>query len=195
MFGTRKEKKKEKLKRIEECISAKSPNYSVGLNSYGCPAIFEWGEGAALKVGAFCSIGPNVTVFLGGEHRTDWVSTYPFNQFWSEAAEVTGHPFTRGDVVIGNNVWIGFGATIMSGVTIGDGAVIGAQAVIAKDVEPYAIVAGNPAKMIRKRFSDETIRKLQEAAWWDWPERELRNIATLLMSGNIEEFLRYAEKR
>ena len=196
MFGKRnKAAKGDSLKRIEECISARYPHFRVGRNSYGCPRIFEWGEGAVLELGAYCSIAEEVKIFLGGEHRTDWVSTYPFNQFWEQAAHIEGHPHSRGDVVIGNDVWIGYGATILSGVRIGHGAVIGAHAVVGRDVAPYSIVAGNPAKEVRKRFDEPQIERLLAAAWWDWPEQELRGCVGLLMNGDIEAFLDYAGSR
>ena len=196
MFGKRRKAAKEGgLKRIEECITSSYPEFKVGRNSYGCPRIFEWGEGAVLEVGAFCSIAEEVKIFLGGEHRTDWVSTYPFNQFWGEAEKIEGHPHSRGDVVIGNDVWIGFGATILSGVSIGHGAVIGAYAVVGRDVEPYTIVAGNPAKPVRRRFEDEVIAELLATAWWEWPEEELRSSVKLLMNGDVAAFLAHARAR
>ena len=94
--------------------------------------------------------------------------TYPFNALFSEGAHITGHPSSKGDIVIGNDVWIGYQSCILSGVTIGNGAIIGAKSVVTKDVPPYAIVAGNPAKFIRYRFPQETIDKLENLAWWDW---------------------------
>ena len=196
MFGKhRKAAKEAGLKRIEECITSSYPDFKVGCNSYGCPRIFEWGEGAVLEVGAYSSIAEEVKIFLGGEHRTDWVSTYPFNQFWQEASGIEGHPHSRGDVVIGNDVWIGYGATLLSGVEVGDGAVVGAHAVVSRDVPPYTIVAGNPAQVVRKRFSDEQIEGLLAAAWWEWPELELRACVALLMNGDIDAFLDYAGSR
>jgi acetyltransferase-like isoleucine patch superfamily enzyme len=155
---------------------------TFGAFSYGSPRILTGGS-ARLSIGKFCSISDDVLIFLGGNHRPDWMTTYPFPAFpaqWPEAAGIEGHPATKGDVVIGHDVWIGFGATIMSGVTIGNGAVIGARSVVAKDVEPYAIVAGNPAREIRKRFTDEQIRILQEMQWWDWPIEKIRQNMKLL---------------
>jgi acetyltransferase-like isoleucine patch superfamily enzyme len=196
MFGKRRKTEKDgRLKRIEECITTNYPAFRVGRHSYGCPRIFEWGEGAVLEVGAFCSIADEVKIFLGGEHRTDWISTYPFNQFWEEAEKIEGHPHSRGDVVIGNDVWIGYGATILSGVRIGHGAVIGAYAVVGRDVEPYTIVAGNPAKVIRPRFDDEVIAALLDSEWWAWPEAELRTCVPLLMSGDAAAFIAYVKQR
>ena len=139
-----------------------------------------------LKIGRFCSIAQEVIFFMGGNHRLDWVSTYPFNGFreiWPEATEVNN--FSRGDIVIGNDVWIGYGASIFSGLTIGDGAVIGAHAVVTKDVPPYAIVAGNPARILRYRFDEQTIAKLLELKWWDWPEQKINENMALLCSPNL----------
>jgi acetyltransferase-like isoleucine patch superfamily enzyme len=138
-----------------------------------------------MKIGAFCSISDGVTIFLGGNHRTDWVTTYPFSVLRESAKDLVGHPATKGDVVIGNDVWIAYGATILSGVEIGNGAVIGAQAVVTKSVLPYSIVAGNPARHIKFRFAEHEIEILQSLAWWDWPEDKLDKAMPLLLSENI----------
>jgi acetyltransferase-like isoleucine patch superfamily enzyme len=162
----------------------------VGEYTYGNPRVLHWGEKANLKIGKFCSIAEGVIIFLGGNHRYDWVTTYPFsalNKEWSEASNIAGHPATRGSVVIGNDVWIGFGATIMSGVKIGDGAVIGARAVITKDVAPYSIVGGNPAREIKKRFSDDKIEKLLEIEWWNWSIEKIKSNMKILCSANIDK--------
>ncbi len=196
MFRKRRKAVKEAgMKRIEECISSKYPNFKVGNNSYGCPQIYGWGEDSVLEIGAYCSIAEDVKILLGGEHHPEWVSTYPFNQFWQDASHIQGQPYSRGDVLIGSDVWIGFGATILSGVTVGHGAVIGAHALVRRNVEPYAVVAGNPAKVVRKRFSDKQIEKLLHIAWWEWPEQEIRGCVDLLMSGDIDSFLIYAGSR
>ena len=120
---------------------------------------------------------------LGREHRKDWVTTYPFPAFpdvWPEAKDIPGVEISKGDVIIGNDVWICYGATILSGVKIGHGAVIGARAVVTKDVEPYAVVAGNPAREIKKRFTPKQIQKLLDIAWWDWPEEKIRENIKML---------------
>ncbi|MGE6629799.1 CatB-related O-acetyltransferase [Bacillus sp. NPDC077027] len=163
-------------------------HYEIGDFSY-CGTdfhVFSWGEGTTLRIGKFCSIADKVKIFLGGEHRTDWVTTYPFNQMFKEATHIQGHPRSKGDVQIGHDVWIGHGATIMSGVSIGNGAVIGAHCVVTKDVPSYGIVAGNPQKLIKYRFSDDIIEKLESLAWWDFELPKLQTVFDLLLSNDIE---------
>lgn len=143
-----------------------------------------------LKIGRFCSIGSGVSFLMGGNqgHNKDWISTFPFFYQNFENAE---NAFQRsGDTVVGNDVWIGTEAMIMPGVTIGDGAVIGARSLVAKDVAPFSIVGGNPAKEIRKRFSDEEISMLLEIKWWDWDIEKIKAQVPFLCSGNIREFYR-----
>ncbi|MCB2116891.1 MAG: CatB-related O-acetyltransferase [Rhodobacteraceae bacterium] len=145
--------------------------------------ILEWGEGTALRIGAFCSIADGVTVLLGGNHRIDWISTFPFGHIHLEelgGEGIVGHPQSRGDVVIGNDVWIGQGATILSGVTIADGAVVGAGAVVARDIGPYEIWGGNPAVLLRPRFPAPVIEALLALKWWDLPEARLKEAAAIL---------------
>jgi acetyltransferase-like isoleucine patch superfamily enzyme len=160
--------------------------YRIGRFSYGCPAI-RWKGAAQLEIGSFCSIANGVTIILGGNHRTDWISTFPFSSMraFKEYRAWPGHPMSKGDVVIGNDVWIGEGATIMSGVTIGHGAVIGAKAVVAKSISPYTIVVGNPARVVRQRFPADAIKQLLEVEWWNWPIEEVRANAGILMSSDI----------
>jgi acetyltransferase-like isoleucine patch superfamily enzyme len=168
------------------------PNYIIGDHTYGEPIIHQFDQTTRLVIGRFCSISDQITIILGGNHRSDWVTTYPFPAFtetWPEAATITGHPTSKGDIIIGHDVWIGYGATILSGITIGNGAVIGARAVISKDVAPYAIVAGNPAQEIKKRFDDTTIARLLQLAWWDWPEEKIRFNLPFLCSNQIEQLL------
>ncbi|QWH18588.1 CatB-related O-acetyltransferase [Bacillus mycoides] len=168
----------------------KLASYEIGAWSYGDLNVRTWGEGASLKLGKFCSIADHITVFLGGEHRTDWISTYPFNVIVPEGAGFSGHPKTKRDVIIGHDVWIGSGAMIMSGVKVGHGAVIGARSVVTRDIPPYGIVAGNPAKLVRYRFSPEVIEELQQIPWWDWDISTITASLHFLLSDNVSEFIR-----
>jgi chloramphenicol O-acetyltransferase type B len=168
------------------------PQYPIGPHTYGVPEVYFYLNNASLSIGDYCSIAGEVGIFLGGEHHPEWVSTYPFGALWREH-DHPEQPRSRGDVRIGNDVWIGRGATIMSGVTIGDGAVIGARALVVKDVPPYGIVGGNPAKLIRYRFEPEIVERLIAICWWDWPEERVRRAAPLLQSPDIRRFIEAVE--
>jgi acetyltransferase-like isoleucine patch superfamily enzyme len=149
--------------------------YNIGDYTYGKPRV---------------ASRTQVRIFLGSEHRMDWVSTYPFLIFLEDAKNIHFHPATKGDVIIGNDVWIGYGVTILSGVTIGDGAVIGACSVVTKDVPPYAIAGGNPARIVRYRFDEETIKKLLEIRWWNWPDHKIRENIKTICSDAMDEFIK-----
>lgn len=146
--------------------------------------------GDKLRIGKFCMIASDVTFIMnGGNHLDKAVSTYPFAIFgkdWSDAMEGKTYP-TKGDTVIGNDVWLGYGATIMPGVTIGDGAIIATKSVVTKDVAPYSIVGGNPATEIRKRFSDMDIQSLLDIKWWDWPIEKITENVQHLTDHDIEK--------
>jgi acetyltransferase-like isoleucine patch superfamily enzyme len=168
---------------------------NVGRHTYGHEQISvrHWGEAAELTIGSFCSIADRVVVFLGGNHRTDWVTTFPFPAFperWESAGGIAGHPSTNGDVTIGNDVWIGSGATIMSGVTVGDGAAVAADSCVTRDIPPYAIVGGNPAVVLRRRFDDRTIEALLAIRWWDWSDESIAASMEQLCSADVEGFVR-----
>jgi len=173
-------------------VTNRNPNYAqheIGDWTYGLPAVVCYGEGVKLKIGKFCSIADGVVFLLGGEHRMDMVTTYPLNAFFPFADNQTSHRKIKGDIIVGNDVWIGRNALILSGVTIGNGAVIGAGAVIAKDVAPYSVVVGNPAKRIRFRFHVDVIEELERIAWWDWPMAKIQESLPLLLSENIKGFV------
>jgi len=151
-----------------------------------------------LVIGSFCSIGSGAAFIMAGNqgHRYDWVSSFPF-YFMNEVphfASAANAFAPAGDTVIGNDVWIGTEAIVMPGVKIGHGAVIGTRALVTKDVEPYTIVGGNPAKPIRKRFSDEDIALLLEMAWWDWPDDMLQAAMPLMTSTDIADLYAFWEK-
>jgi len=174
---------------------AANSRVTVGRCSYGYEdlCIKEWGEGAALSIGAFCSIAAGTTILLGGNHRTDWITTYPFGHILRDelgGGDIAGHPASKGDVTIGNDVWIGHGVTILSGVTVGDGAVLAANATVTRDVEPYAIAGGNPARQLKFRFDAEIRALLLQLRWWELPLEVVREIAPALSAPPTAEGLR-----
>ena len=123
-----------------------------------------------LIIGKFCQIATGVRFMMNGaNHAMKGVSTYPFKVFGESWNDVELDIVSKGDIVIGHDVWIGNSATIMQGVNIGHGAIIGTNALVTKDVAPYTVVGGNPAKVIRQRFDDDTVDFLVKLAWWDWP--------------------------
>lgn len=179
----------------QEKFRSTYPRYTLGIGTYGMPKVHDDDEGTTLRIGAYCSISSDVQIFLGKNHRIDWVSSYPFPAFFVEAKHIPNFGVSRGDVTIGSDVWLCANCMILSGVTIGHGAVIGAGAVVTRDVEPYSVMAGNPAKHVRWRFDDKLRQGLLAVAWWDWPEAELRGIVELLCSDQIPALLDYAQKR
>jgi virginiamycin A acetyltransferase len=139
--------------------------------------------GDKLIIGKFCMIASNVQFIMnGGNHLTNALTSYPFAIFgngWENAMNGKSYP-NKGDINVGNDVWIGYNATIMAGVTVGDGAIIATNSTVIRDVEPYSIVGGNPANLIKKRFNDEKISKLLALKWWDWDiDKITRNIQNL----------------
>lgn len=147
--------------------------------------LFDFSEDK-LIIGKFCQIATGVRFITNGSnHPMNGFSTYPFKVFGQSWSHVPMDIKNKGDIVIGNDVWIGNSATIMQGVKIGDGAIIGTNALVSKDVEPYAIVGGNPAKVIRKRFDEETIHFLLELAWWNWPIEKISLHAQKIATGNM----------
>lgn len=154
-------------------------------------------NGDKLKIGKFCSIACGARfLFTSGNHSLGSLSTYTFPIFFTEwgldAKDITDAWDNKGDIVVGNDVWIGYEAVIMSGVTIGDGAVIGTRAVVTKDVPPYTIVGGVPAKPIKKRFDDNVIERLSALRWWDWDEEKIARAIPAIKSGDIAELEKLA---
>lgn len=176
-------------------------NWEIGEYSYGHPSkspkVVHFGEPCKLKIGNYCSFAEDVWIVFGGFHKTDWVTTYPFSVLFDGAENTPGLPYAKGDITIGNDVWVCTGAMIMSGVTIGDGAVIAARSVVTHDVAAYTVVAGNPARPVKKRFSDEIIRKLEQIQWWNWPIEKIRGEFSGLLSSNVQDFVdkHYVERR
>lgn len=168
------------------------PQYDYGYGSYGTPLVEHGDKEVHLKIGSFCSIAGGVKILLGGNHNTNAITTFPF---YERLPGVVKNNETKGDVVIGSDVWLASDCLILSGVTIGHGAVVAARAVVTKDIPPYAIVGGNPAKIIRYRFSDDLIRELLSDPWWELPHEEIITIASLLCGENIQTLLDYMQSR
>jgi acetyltransferase-like isoleucine patch superfamily enzyme len=168
-------------------------DYDVGRFSWGHLTVSSRDPGSFLRIGQFCSFAYGAHVILGGEHRSDFVSTYrfpvypPFRETHAHLA--TGTAGTKGGVTIGNDVWLGHQTLVLSGVTIGDGAIIGAGSVVRHDIPPFALVAGNPARVAGFRFPPEQIEALLSIRWWDWPLDKITASLEMLMSPDVQAFI------
>ena len=164
-----------------------------GIYTYGNPTIKWTNKDAKLNIGKYCSIAADVTIYLGNGfgHDVAFVSTYPFGFIHQSVFPNVNNNSrnTKGDVLIGHDVWIGENVVIMSGLTIGNGAVIANNSHVIKDVEPYTIVGGNPAKKIKYRFTKKQIAALEKIQWWNWPEDKINTSMNLLCSSNVDTFL------
>lgn len=156
--------------------------------------IISWSDKYHVHLGKYNSIGRDCNFFLHANHRTDWITTS--SQLWGpvtpEVAELhmnMGHPTCKGDIIIENDVWIGAKSTIMSGVKIHNGSVIGSGSIVTKDVPPYAIVVGNPCKIVKYRFNESQIESLLKISWWNWTEDRIKTEAINMWSTNIDEFI------
>ena len=188
LFYFKKKKKTESVQYFYTKDIFREKKYFIGEYTYGHPKILFENNDSNLIIGKFCSIADNVTIFLGGNHRTDWITTYPFNILnddFPKAKKISGHPSSKGDVVIGNDVWIGRNVIILSGIKIGDGAVIAAGSVVTKHVGCYEIWGGNPARLLKKRFKDDEINNLLKLKWWDWKIEKINEEIYKLCSNNI----------
>lgn len=185
----------DKLQRAAEKIRLHHPRSTVGIGSYGIPEVMDFGDDAILRIGSYSSIAEGVQILLGGEHRTDWLTTYPFPAMVEEVKDIVDYAPSKGDVVIGSDCWICANVVILSGVTIGHGAIVAAGAVVSRDVPPYAVVGGNPCKFIRWRFEEDVRELLLEAAWWDWPVEEVKAISRQLCSADLDGFVAYLRAR
>ena len=165
----------------------------VGKWSYGNPRILRWDYSSKIKIGNFCSLGPDIDFYIGGNHRVDWISTSQlpasqFNDVFEKAKTIKNFSISKGDIEIGHDVWIGGRTTILSGVKIGTGAVIAAGSVVVNDVDPYTITGGNPNRIIKKRFKDSTIQKLLETEWWNLSDDKIDILSPYLLSNNFDAF-------
>ena len=163
----------------------------MGRESYFAPTVHKFkGDTGRVIVGNFASIAANTECYVGGMHRTEWVSQYGLRAMLDlPGAYEDGFPHGRGDIRIGPDTWLPHGSVVMSGVTIGAGAVVAARSVVTKDVAPYEIVGGVPAKRIGQRFDDEQIAALLRIAWWDWPIETIKQRVALLSSPEVDEFI------
>lgn len=199
--GAKRKRLKRLLKRVPEFDRGKAhfkrryPQYEYGTGTYGMPDVKHDDEQTTLKIGAYCSIASGVLILLGGNHRTDWVTSYPFPAMLKEASHIKDHYKSRGDVIIGSDVWLCTNSTILSGVTIGHGAVVAAGALVCRDVAPFSIVAGNPARVIGWRFDEPTREALLASNWWEWPQEEVSSVVERLCSEDTAAFLEYARSR
>jgi chloramphenicol O-acetyltransferase type B len=181
-------------RRLSNMIEQNYP-IDIGRYTYGAPKV-HWTHGDfkyRLKIGAFCSIAADVNIFVGthGRHTVDFVSTYPIGMIFGRAPHPQPSKSAEGDlsVTIGNDVWLGREATILAGVTIGDGAVVGARAVVTKDVPPYAIVVGMPAKLLRFRFPEDVVAKLLRLRWWEWDDDLIRERLNFLNTPHFDRLI------
>lgn len=166
---------------------------TIGKYTYGTeqsPRMnFYSGPRCMLHIGSFTSFAPSIVIHVGGEHYTDYVSTFPFSEIFDDVDKIECVR-SKGDVNIGSDVWVGSNVTILSGVTIGHGAVIGAGSVVSKNVLPYTIIGGNPARTIRRRFSDSQIEKLLDIKWWEWDDDWIEKFIPMIMSKDVDNFIR-----
>ena len=171
-------------------------NVEIGDFTYAYDVrIINWNEGSKVHIGKFCSIADGVKILTGGEHHTEWCTTYPLNvKLMGLCDNPEIHAKTKGDVWIGNDVWIGMDAKILSGVRIGDGAVIGAGAVVTKNVRPYEVVGGVPARKLYDRFSVGRTAKMLNLAWWDWPVEKIAEALPLLISEDVWGLAKFSEE-
>lgn len=170
------------------------PPGTVGRGTYGPALVRSFTDSGSVTIGSYCSFAQGVEIWRGGNHRMDWVTTYPFTIIDKRWSHIDGGSKSKGNVVIGSDVWFGRDALVLSGVTIGHGAVIGARAVVGRDVPPYSVVVGNPGRAIRTRFSPEIVERLLALAWWDWDLARVERAVPAMMSDDIEGFLEKAER-
>ena len=178
--------------RTNKKFTEKYPNHTIGIGTYGLPLVHDWDEGSNLSIGSFGSIASNVQIFLGGHHRADWVTTFPFPALLPNS-NIKDYGGTNGDVTIGSDVWICANVIILSGATVGHGAVLANGAVITKDVEPYSIVGGNPANFIKYRFDENTRQRLLSTQWWNLPEDTISQNIHKMCTTDTDTFLEFIE--
>jgi len=177
----------------EQNLQQRYPMFKFGIGSYGGLQLFRWDDSTSIEIGNYCSFAFGTKALLGGGHRPDWVTMYPFSDFMNRP-DLDGHPASKGNILIGHDVWVGAEAMILSGVTIGTGAVIAARSVVTEDVEPYDIVGGSPAKHIKWRFPFVQSRRLMKTEWWYWSKERIEAALPLLLNPDIEAFINAVEQ-
>lgn len=178
---------------IDRYVKLSGHKVKIGAYSYGFEdtGVLSWNENIEISIGRFCSVASGLKLYCGGNHRVDWISTFPFGHIHTKFIKVNavnGTPSTNGNILIGNDVWIGRDVTILSGVTIGHGAVIASNSHIVKDVEPYSIVGGNPGKLIKFRFEPKQIELLLKMEWWNLPMDLIEKIVPFLCMQESDNF-------
>jgi len=185
-------------KKIREYYQNDGINIPTGRHTYG-PKPLLIGPPEVVKrlsngsqIGKYCSIAPGLKYLFRGKHNVNWVSTFPFRNMWK--MDVALNDLAACDpIIIGNDVWIASNVKIMQGVRIGDGAVIAQESFVTRDVPPYAIVGGHPAKLIRYRFTEKQISDLLEISWWNWEDEKIRDVVPILLSNDVDTFIRIAK--
>ena len=189
--------------RHEILLAPRLPEYSIGAHTTGYPRVISnfarnipgiIREENTLTIGDYCSISDGVTILLGQEHATEWLTTYSFWVYWQEGDSIQGHSQTKGDITIGNDVWIGRNSLVLSGTTIGDGAVIAPGSVVRGDIPAFAIAAGSPCRVITYRFRPDAISTLLALRWWDWPHDVVVQALPILCSDDIDGIVDFARR-
>ena len=171
----------------------------IGKWRYGNPTVYRWDWKSKIIIGNFCSLGPDINFYVGADHRSDWVSTSPlpasqFSETFKKANLIKNFSTSKGDIVIGHDVWIGGRSTILSGVKIGTGAIIAAGSIVVNDVMPYTISGGNPNREIKKRFEEEIIKKLLHTEWWLMEDKQIDELSKYLLSSDFENFFSFVKR-
>jgi len=163
----------------------------MGRQTYAAPLVHKFkGDKNRVVIGSFSSIAPDSHFYVGGMHPLHWVTTFGLREMFDLPGAYEGEmPGSRGDIRVGNDCWVTDRSTVFSGITIGDGAVVGTEAVVTKDVRPYTIVAGNPAREIGRRFAEEQAAALQRIAWWDWPLELILERVEWLNGRSVDDFI------
>jgi acetyltransferase-like isoleucine patch superfamily enzyme len=168
----------------------KGNNIKIGDFTYGEVEVLQWSDNQTLTIGKYCSFARGIKVFLGGNHRSDWVTTYPFDKILKNGQFQVDSSTSKGNVIIENDVWIGEDVKILSGIKISNGAVIGTGSVVTKNIPPYAIVVGNPGRVVKFRFEQEVIDSLLQINWWNWSDDKVKNNLNDLLCEDLQNFIK-----